>query len=514
MTGIEVVAIAAVPACSALVYNAVWNGSNKEESMALEVYRKMFKSDHLLNAAEDFTPIADDLPSGIDPRAADCIRSIERYQKGVKKSIFGSWGTIQTKILEEMKQWLCSVSDTSIQARDVTLRLEYFRQVLLRFTTNRTLLTSVGGGSRTFLQTIGEVCRLLENLLQHAVSNERNMATKLELVLGMGRELLDKSLPLVIYALPSDGAVRGLLNANPQQGRAIPEPMTTESILSAVAQAKVDSAAGKTGGAGWGTDVGVMLLALLSEAHFRALGLSDDEALESNGVRNHSNQEGILSIVKDTRSRWVEDIIDAKSSGLHPAFCSSEHRETREFYTHLIEQVDRVAFFLFAVRPYHRLSSAAGDLAMCHLHAGLGHLLHELEKALVQLRQARLETMRAAKRRLEDLASHYSSGVTNTELRWMQGLRYIQETEMDKLHRGLISQCMEVRASASIARASELESVARRGIGDVSKLFNSADFRARSKLAIPDKVQQDFKAIASGSTGGGGPAALEDITEG
>merc|ERR1711879_90318 len=72
------------------------------------------------------------------------------------------------------------------------------------------------------------------------------------------------------------------------------------------------------------------------------------------------------------------------------------------------------------------------------------------------LRQARLIVMHAAKQRLQELSQN-PSRLTAEEIRRMQALRYIQESNMDELHKNLIQECTSVRAAASEARMSDLK---------------------------------------------------------
>jgi len=175
----------------------------------------------------------------------------------------------------------------------------------------------------------------------------------------------------------------------------------------------------------------------------------------------------------------------------------------RSAYLDLVTDLDRLVFFVAALRPYHQLASIAGDLAMCWLGKCLSHLIQEIEKLMVQLRQSRLEVMHASNTHLQDVAKRGLHSASSMEVRWMQGLRHINEVQLDDLHKAIAAQCTEILAATTLAREAELRSEARRGLEDVVAAFQSADFQARCGLALSDGLMEDMQQLGQSVAAGG-----------
>merc|ERR1712032_1646660 len=195
-----------------------------------------------------------------------------------------------------------------------------------------------------------------------------------------------------------------------------------------------------------------------------------------------------------------------RGSGLLQAFEREKHQELRSSYLDLVCQLDRLAFFMGVLQPYHRLACSAGDIAMCRLNESLSHLLQEVEDALVQQRQARHEVMRGAKRHLQALGGRFP-GVAPHEVRWMQGLRHVDETHLDQLYCALISVCTELRIATSGTRAFELQAAARQGLCDVFTAFNSPNFQSRCALALPEGLIKEIRQMSLAADGEGTASA-------
>mmetsp|Transcript_68604 Transcript_68604/g.221659 ORF Transcript_68604/g.221659 Transcript_68604/m.221659 type:complete len:201 (+) Transcript_68604:276-878(+) len=178
-----------------------------------------------------------------------------------------------------------------------------------------------------------------------------------------------------------------------------------------------------------------------------------------------------------------------------PSFRGGGCRGGRNAYLDLCWHLDRAVFFLAVLRPYHRLAGMAGDMAMCWLRDSLGHLLQELERALLQLRQSRLEVMRAAKLHLQDVAKRPPKAGTEP-FRWMQGLRHVDEVQLDGLHQAAVALCTDARVATTVAREAELSASARRGLRDMAAAFASADFQARCAPALRDRLAADLNELA------------------
>merc|ERR1712151_908730 len=142
------------------------------------------------------------------------------------------------------------------------------------------------------------------------------------------------------------------------------------------------------------------------------------------------------------------------------------------------------------------ITSLAGESAMLTLQekiSQIGHTLEELMRALANLRQARLIVMHAAKQRLQEL-SRKPSQLTAEQIRWMQALRYIEESTTDELHKNLIEECTSVRAAASQARMSDLKASLQRNLSKLVDRVNSAELQGRftgaSSRSLTDEGQR------------------------
>ncbi|CAJ1393550.1 unnamed protein product [Effrenium voratum] len=192
------------------------------------------------------------------------------------------------------------------------------------------------------------------------------------------------------------------------------------------------------------------------------------------------------------------------SSGLLDAFAGEQEVQVRQAYLDVCSHLDKFCFFLSALRPYQRLAAAGGDAALCWLRRSLGHLLQELDKSLLQLRQASLALMQAAKKQLQDLAKRLPSA-TDVEVQWMKQLRFVDEPRLSELHRACAEQAAQVSSLTSAAREVELKLAAKEGLQQIASAFLSADFQARCSLALPDRLALDMRELA-----GRTPAAISN----
>lgn len=495
-------------ALAALVGAAVGAGHKEEEQrraeerVAQDLYRRFFHADLLEHSPERRTVVGESLPSGVDPRAAASVKTIEYYQDrkvqywlGVLKSTAERSGEIQTRVLEELKQWLSTVTEASTPSRDVGQRLEYCRQLLLNPSIFGPTLREVKDGL-SFFRTLGEVCQQLDALWNHLVANERASALRLERIVSLGSDLADMSFPVLFFSLPSSSVI----SCAASSASSVPEPI----ILAAAAAAARGEGAGDLV-TDWRSDAGQLLQAMLAGGT-GAVAVQRSAASATNASADAGTGSArVLEVIEQVRARWSTDTaLSERSSGLATSFCTPESRAARESYIDFCDNLERFRFFVGVLRPYIQLANAAGDLATCRLNQSLSHLLQELDSVLGQLRVARLETMGAAKRHLRVLAARIGAGgISADERRWMQGLRHVDETRLDELHRNIVCECTQVRVAATEERASELRADAQQGIRDIVRVFNSADFLARCKL--PDGIAKELTALANGPT----QAALE-----
>ena len=171
----------------------------QEARVATELYRRFFNAELLDHAPERVSTA--EPGSGLDVNAVAAIRTIERYQKERKHWFLGlsssaeHVGDTRTRVLEEMKQWFLTVSVDSLPAANISRRLDYCWQFLLRASAFESQ------NEVSFLATLGEVCRHLERLYQQTVSNETTGEAKIASLADKARELLEVSMPVLMFAL-------------------------------------------------------------------------------------------------------------------------------------------------------------------------------------------------------------------------------------------------------------------------------------------------------------------------
>ncbi|CAK0893016.1 unnamed protein product, partial [Prorocentrum cordatum] len=237
-----------------------------------------------------------------------------------------------------------------------------------------------------------------------------------------------------------------------------------------------------------------LLQSLLGCAHVRALSAGGRAAGAAAGSPAWAGGLEFSSELEGARSEWGgdgADIDDAGSSGrrsgLRPAFRGPAHRGSRGDYLRMCEQVDRVAFFLHALRPFHHCAvDDVGDIALCALREQLVHVVRELEGSLAELRLARQQVARAAKRGLQDQVLAANGASTSSEAaRWAKGLRHMQDATLDGKHAEIEGLCGQVRAAAAHGRGAELQGARARELREAAECLQDADFRARCSQRPP-----------------------------
>eukprot|EP00928_Gymnodinium_smaydae_P039917 TRINITY_DN27167_c0_g1_i1.p1 TRINITY_DN27167_c0_g1~~TRINITY_DN27167_c0_g1_i1.p1 ORF type:complete len:561 (+),score=161.93 TRINITY_DN27167_c0_g1_i1:228-1685(+) len=449
------------------------------------------------------TEIGDTLSAAVHPRAAQAVHVIERYQKTTKRKLFGLLetdnfreGDVRTYILEDMKAWLCSVTEGSMNAKEIGSRLEYCRQILLRPSIFEPKLRE-SRDQRSFLQTVGEVCQQLDELLRLALLADQSEAAGLKRIVELGRDIVEAAAAVLLFTLPDERSVLQPLRARagagtPGSGGGPPEAIPMRNLLRAFGES-----------AGASTDVERLLGALLSGRHFRELGASDQELLEMSHV-SCSQESPASNRLEAARERlltpWSSDeSLKPERSGLSADFCGRSQGATRRAYLDVCGHLDHTAFFLTVLRQYTRLTSIAGEMGANRLHSSLNHLLQELEKALGELRLARLDVMRAVKRRLQELA--LAGNMSDADRRWAQGLQHVEDSQLDDLQLEVAQALATARAAASADRSAELHASARQGLQDIAAAFQSPDFQARLKVADGYRRTVQLAALADGGAG-------------
>eukprot|EP00439_Symbiodinium_sp_Y106_P029675 s4481_g3.t1 len=316
------------------------------------------------------------------------------------------------------------------------------------------------------------VCRHLERLFQQTVSLERTGEVKIGQLLGLGRELVESTMPVLRFSL--------LAPSRSEESVAQKQRLAFSQLLEA---AKADS---ESSVFDLSTESGRLTAALLREAHFRRLGGEEPEP---------SAAISFSALLEEMSQNWSQPSA-GRDSGLLAAFAQESHVEARKAFLDLCRHLDRFCFFLMALEPYQKVAAAGGDAALCWLRRSLSHLMQELGKALLQLREARLAVVQASKKHLQELAKQLPK-TGKLELRWMQDLRHVDDQRLDELHKTLSKGFAEVQSLISAAREVELKSMAKEGLQSIASAFLSADFQARCSLALPDRLAAEMRQLAS-----------------
>lgn len=458
--------------------------------MAAELYRRFFNAELLDHAPDRVSTTHEN--QGLDVNAVAAIRAIERYQKERKHWFLGlsssaeHVGDTRTRVLEEMKQWFLTASIDSLPAASIARRLDYCWQFLLRAS------SFDSQNEISFLATLGEVCRHLERLYQHTVSTETTGEAKIAALGLLGRELVEGTALVLLFAFfaPKGGASPGpalapgffeLLAWSRALGESEIQP--EESRPDNLPTLRRDSPCHR------------LVAALLQQAHFRELAHRQEDREESEaGAASPSSPSfpAMLAELQSTHGTEVED------PGVLGVFSTNSDLalEARRSFLELCAHLDKFCFFVVALRPYQQLAAAGGDAALCWLRRSLSHLLQELDKSLLQLRQARLALMHAAKKHLQDLAKRIGEA-EELQRRWMQSLRHVDELRLDELHKACASSSTEVNALTSAVREVELKAKAKEGLQQIAAAFMNPDFQARCSLALPDRLASEMRELAS-----------------
>lgn len=356
-----------------------------------------------------------------------------------------------------------------------------------------------------FLNTMAQVCEQLDRLLKHTIANQHNGIETIGQMLSSGLEIVEGTLTALLFVLPDEVTIPGRSRLN--RTADMPDAFGLAALCSAAEQLGTQSSeqtatGGSSQAVGWGTDAGLLLKDLLTTPHMLGLCQNDTASQLANAVvatESPSSNEpaAFLRLFEEVRSRWSEDEVKP-CSGLDIRFRGPAQLGMRMAHLDVCWHLDRIIFFLATLRPYHQIVGMRGDIVMCWLRSSLGHLMQELERALLQLRQSRLELMRAAKLHLQDLAKHLPR--PGTELyRWMQGLRHIDENRLDENLKAVLAHCAEVRTATTATREEELGSAVRQGLKDVTALFSSVEFQARCSPELRNAIKSLMSSAQDGS---------------
>ncbi|CAK9041954.1 unnamed protein product [Durusdinium trenchii] len=325
------------------------------------------------------------------------------------------------------------------------------------------------------------------------VATETTGAAQIASLLADGRQLVEHHLWVLLYALAAPEA------AGPAQPPSYQEMAAASWEQTRSKEGATDGSSPKTSDPSQKSQCHRLLAALLRQAHFdpsNEAELPDGEAPGGAGLADADvSCPKFPEMLEELRSSWQASA--PKDSGLLEPFEDARASEARQAHLDLCGFLDKFCFFLAALRPYQRLASAGGDAALCWLRRGLGHLLQELDKSMVQMRQARLVLLRTAKRQLQDLAKGIADAKAQ-ELRWMQDLRHIDELRLDELHQAVAARCTQVTSLTSAIREVELKAKAKEGLQQIAAAFLSPDFQARCSLALPERLASDMRELLPG----------------
>jgi len=450
-----------------------WQKQSKdddEKKVASELYERYF-NESLPECDQDAVQMVRTRET-FDPRAEPSIRAIESYQRDRKGTFFSVQSDdARMRILEEMKQWLRSLSSSETRAQEIQVRLEYCRQLLMRLTVFE------GKNSKSFLNTIALICLQLESALKQSGPGQWSGLNHLNQIKNCGQELIARLAPVLYFTVPDDVAV-------PERSRCkLHDSIEFTSLLEwAGADTTRRRAINEK------SDVGRLICALLRSKHVQKMGsfTADDSSSETPEFKD---------VLKVIEQKWETDDL-SKESGVLPWFRKPEYRELRSAYLQLLKNMDDFSWFVCSLAPILELAGVAGDLSMSRLHEPLQHLLKELERSMIDLRTARLEVTNRAKRHLQDISKRLYSA-QKSEVRWAQGLRHMDETRLDELHTAIANELTEVRMLATEGKASELIEQAKETFSAVIGTFQTPDFQARCAMPLPPNVAGELRMLTA-----------------
>eukprot|EP00927_Polykrikos_kofoidii_P017735 TRINITY_DN18100_c0_g2_i1.p1 TRINITY_DN18100_c0_g2~~TRINITY_DN18100_c0_g2_i1.p1 ORF type:complete len:850 (-),score=127.03 TRINITY_DN18100_c0_g2_i1:46-2595(-) len=398
----------------------------------------------------------------------------------------------ETVICEDLKIWLLSAAGGAVGPDDVTARLEFCRQLLMRPETF---------ADKSFIELMACVSRHLDKVAERSAGAVRTCALELTRIINLGRQVVDLSVPVLVVAL-TNALDAGQL------------PHLTAATL-AVSAASVDSGVCAPESSRvflpfWHTDAGSLVSELLSTPHFRELwGLDNDQHFGGGGCRRPSGadclvRERVLSVKHGDHCTgtlgWLDRIDSGGSlegSGLCEWFRGSgSSRLLDEFYLDLFEQIDDLIKFMSMLAVYKRLANIAGDAAVYRLRAGVHHLLEELEGRLVQVRRKAARVADEAKHAAAELSSQRSRP-SDRVVAWIDRLQYIDDLAMDLAFQRMMESIRELSYLSSAARQPELQRSCELSIMQLLDTIDSPAFRARCIQAPPPAAEM-FQITSGG----------------
>eukprot|EP00930_Biecheleria_cincta_P007794 TRINITY_DN109069_c0_g1_i1.p1 TRINITY_DN109069_c0_g1~~TRINITY_DN109069_c0_g1_i1.p1 ORF type:complete len:894 (-),score=163.94 TRINITY_DN109069_c0_g1_i1:50-2731(-) len=443
------------------------------------------------------------LPAGADTSAANALGSVESYQEQRRQrreaACMGSSGSSECSagpldlflqgpaaVLQrffsaesrhaspvaeaedvaclELRAWLIPAASCNVSASEVSCRLEFYRQVLMR--------PEVFGEDPGFPALLATVCERLDELCGRLAGASRSCASLLGNVRDLGRQLLDNLLPVLLLSI-----------CDAMECATLPS-ISLESLLDSASRVADGSSSQLFEGL-WSKDCGCMLQALILTPHAILLsGIAEPGSAKA--------ENAVLDAWLDLRHVWadaldahVEDTKLPSSSGVHELFCGRSCRDVQQAYLDLYRQIDNLIKFLSLAGHYQKLANVAGDAAMYHMRPSLHHLLQEIELSMSQVSAGVTRIMQAVRQAVRDVTLGEVKSVGSRQLIWLERLQLIDEPALGRCCKALLETLQEIRYLSSEVRLPKLQDSCRKNLEQISNLTSSAEFRSRCTEAPP-----------------------------
>lgn len=429
------------------------------------------------------------LATGADPSATEAIKVLQQYQDSrppdrmkelaVPSCICGAepLQEVTITITEDLKVWLASAASGSASPKEIELRLEFCRQLLMRpdiFGTK---------GREAFLVTISTVCEHLESMLGRAAGRMQTCSRALSATLGLGKALLECVVSILLFSITSS-----LVSDDESPPASYLCFLVKEASKGATVRNIHDTPL--FFGPLFATDIGDILSSLLQTRHFSKFWQSLDGGADSDRCSGVSFRDAWHRCEQLWASGKTENRAD---SGLLSAFQGESMAVLRRAYLDLVWHLDAVVYFFSVLLPYKRLADLVGDAAVYRLREPLHHILSELEVALVQMHRAAAQVMQGAKRVLQETAV-FPTKQSTQHVKWMERLQHANEVGLLEVHNDLLKTLQELRFLSASERLPELQEICATNLRELADAASSQEFRVRCIMA-PPSISQALSGI-------------------
>lgn len=438
------------------------------------------------------------LPLGADVHAAAALQTVLRYQKEAaanewfrssttapsSPSDLPFWATMllntygscipwddskpdaNIAICEELKPWLTVAASSGVSREDVTTRLEFCHQLLMR---HELFLDT------SFLEALAAVCEHLDRMSEQMAGSIRTCVVQFARIENHARALVANVLPILLFAIGD--AVKpgtlGYISVNGLQASAAREPKDDEG-----AYASQDPYSGL-----WRRDLGRIMRELLFSPHCQ-------ELFGCESVPHEGTHHGVLGLNLELGHKW-RDAINAKgtveaNSGLSELFQAECDGEAQAALLDLFVHLDNFIKFVSLLHQYSQMADIAGDAAMFRLRMPLHHLLQELEMSLVQCGEHTSRLLYEANRKVV-LRTSTAGYFEARETVWVERLRrFVDGQEVSRIAGRIFEEIHELRDLSSEARLPELAQSCQVGIQQLIDLAASREFKDRCVKPPPE----------------------------